>query len=82
VTAADPDEVRAYPNRSTRNYRQDPGLVIVGTLPEQVTITLRAPRSTWDELTPTMKGACHPESLRPGCRTTQVIIKPQVKVRP
>ncbi|RJP50541.1 MAG: hypothetical protein C4583_10380 [Anaerolineaceae bacterium] len=51
VTAADPDEQRAYGNTVTIEIvGQDPGLVIVGEIPKQVEITLRAPRSVWDRL--------------------------------
>jgi YbbR domain-containing protein len=51
VTSADPDEVRAFPRSiSLEIVGQDPALVIVGTLPENVNLTLRAPRSVWDKL--------------------------------
>lgn len=52
VTAADPDEVRAYPNPvGVEVIGQDPGLVIDGSLPTKVELTLRAPQSVWDQLT-------------------------------
>ena len=52
VTAADPDEVRTYPRVVPLEIiGQDPRLVIVGSLPERVNVTLRAPRSTWEQLT-------------------------------
>lgn len=52
VTTADPDEVRAYPRTIPLEVLgQDPRLVIVGTLPERVNVTLRAPRSVWEQLT-------------------------------
>jgi len=51
VTAADPDEVRAYPAPVTVEIvGQDPSLVIRGDPPAQVEVTLRAPRSVWDQL--------------------------------
>jgi YbbR domain-containing protein len=51
VTAADPDEVRAYPTPvPVEIVGQDPSLVITGDFPRQVLVTLRAPRSTWEEL--------------------------------
>ncbi len=54
VTAADPDEVRVYPRAIPLEVLgQDPRLVIVGSLPERVNVTLRAPRSTWEQLTST-----------------------------
>ncbi len=52
VTAADPDQVRAYPTPvNIEVIGQDPGLVIDGTLPKQMELTLRAPQSVWDQLT-------------------------------
>lgn len=51
VTAADPDEQRAYDNPvNIEIVGQDPGLVIVGDIPTQVEVTLRAPRSVWDRI--------------------------------
>lgn len=51
VTQSDPDEVRSLPQPVPLEViGQDPGMVIVGTLPEQVKITLRAPRSVWEQL--------------------------------
>ena len=52
VTAADPDQVRAYPNPiNIEVIGQDPGLVVDGSLPRQMVLTLRAPQSVWDQLT-------------------------------
>ncbi len=52
VTAADPDVVRAYPSPVRLDVvGQDPGLVINGSLPKSVELTLRAPQSVWDQLT-------------------------------
>lgn len=54
VTAADPDEVRVYPRPIPLEVvGQDPRLVIVGSLPERVSVSLKAPRSTWDQLSAT-----------------------------
>jgi len=51
VTAADPDEVRQFPNPiPVETIGQDPGLVITNDIPEQIELTLRAPRSVWEEL--------------------------------
>jgi YbbR domain-containing protein len=51
VTAADPDEVRAYPSPiKLEVVGQDPGLVVNGTFPTELQVTLRAPRSVWDRL--------------------------------
>jgi YbbR domain-containing protein len=52
VTAEDPDEVRTYPNPiQLEIVGQSPSLVIIGSYPKQVEVTLRAPRSVWDKLT-------------------------------
>lgn len=51
VTAANPDVTQAYPDSIDIEFiGQDPGLVMTGTVPQQVQATLRAPRSIWDEL--------------------------------
>jgi YbbR domain-containing protein len=59
VTAADPDEVRLYPSAVGLDIvGQDQGLVITSEMPKDVQLTLRAPRSVWDQLT------ARPESVR------------------
>jgi len=59
VTAADPDEVRAMPAPVSLDVvGQDPGLVVTGTLPQEVRLTIRAPQSVWSEL------ATSPDSVR------------------
>lgn len=51
VTAADPDEVRQYPDPiPIEIIGQDPGLVITGDVPKQMDLTLRAPQSVWERL--------------------------------
>ncbi len=52
VTAADPDEVRSYPYPiKIQIVGQDSGLIVSGDMPQGVQVTLRAPRSVWDQLT-------------------------------
>ncbi len=52
VTAADPNEVRVYPNPvKIQIVGQDPGLVLRGNVPQEAQVTLRAPSSVWDQLT-------------------------------
>lgn len=52
VVAADPDETRLYPRPVTiERVGQDPALLMTGSPPAQVNITLRAPRSVWQQLT-------------------------------
>jgi len=52
VSAADPNEVRTYPNPIPLEVvGQDPSLVLTSEIPSTVQVTLRAPRSVWDSLT-------------------------------
>jgi len=51
VTASDPDEMNQFPNPIPLEIiGQDPGLVLTGELPQQTTLTLRAPHSVWELL--------------------------------
>ncbi len=51
VTSTDPDEQRLFPSPIPLEIvGQDPSLVIIGELPSQVEVTLRAPRSVWTRL--------------------------------
>ncbi len=59
VTSSDPDQVRVYPSPiPVEIVGQDPSLVLTSTLPKQVEVTLRAPRSIWEKIT------AHPNSVR------------------
>lgn len=85
VTAADPDEVRSYPwPIELEVIGQDPGLIVVGHLPERVGITLRAPRSVWDEITASdgqqVRAVLDLSGL--GAGEHDLTIQAQVKVRP
>jgi YbbR domain-containing protein len=84
VTAADPDEVRAYPQPVMLEIiGQDPGLVIIGSVPDKVTITLRAPHSIWNELnagSSQVRAVLDLSGL--GAGDHNVEIQPQVQVRP
>ena len=52
VTAADPNEVRTYPNPIPLEIiGQDPSLVLTSEIPSSVEVSLRAPRSVWESLT-------------------------------
>ncbi len=52
VTAADPDETRVYPTPIPIEFvGQDPGLITIGQAPKTILVTLRAPRSVWDQFT-------------------------------
>src|SRR5688572_30259296 len=49
VTGADPDETRALTTSiPVEIIGQDPSLVINGEVPQEVRVTLRAPRSVWN----------------------------------
>lgn len=51
VTSADPDEVRIFPEAIPLEIiGKDPSLIITSEVPSEVEITLRAPRSVWDQL--------------------------------
>ena len=51
VTAADPDEVRAPLTVPITIRGQDPFLIITSDVPPVIEVTLRAPRSVWEQLT-------------------------------
>lgn len=52
VTGADPDEVRIYPDPiPLEKIGLDPSLIITSKVPASVEITLRAPKSVWEQLT-------------------------------
>ncbi|HAV78925.1 MAG TPA: hypothetical protein DCX53_16365 [Anaerolineae bacterium] len=52
VSGADPDEVRIYPDTIPLEIvGSDPSLIITSDIPTEVEITLRAPRSVWEQLT-------------------------------
>ncbi|HEX6270900.1 MAG TPA: CdaR family protein [Anaerolineales bacterium] len=51
VTAADPDEVRAPITVPLEIIGQEPSLVITNDIPSAIRVTLRAPRSVWEQLT-------------------------------
>lgn len=52
VVAADPSEVRDYPDPLPLEVRgQDPSLVLIGNLPDDILLRLSAPLSLWDRLT-------------------------------
>ncbi|RME91569.1 MAG: hypothetical protein D6770_00070 [Anaerolineae bacterium] len=84
VTDADPDEVRLYPNPiALEIIGQDPTLILTSDLPEQVEVTLRAPRSVWDRLTAeedSVRAILDLSGLGSGQHT--VPIQMQVAIRP
>lgn len=84
VTSADPDEVREYPQPVLLEIiGQDPGLVIVGSMPAQVAVTLRAPHSVWNALNASsgqVRAILDLSGLETGAHNLQIQI--QVSVRP
>lgn len=51
VTSADPNETREFPAPiPIQLIGQDPGLVTIGDLPKELSLTLRAPSSVWTKL--------------------------------
>jgi YbbR domain-containing protein len=84
VTSSDPDEIRVYPSQvNIQVVGQDPGLIINGNIPHQVEITLRAPRSVWDELTArpdSVRAILDLSGLQPGKHSLNLQI--QVDARP
>lgn len=51
VTAADPNEVRSPLAVPIEIVGQDPSLIVTSEIPAIVEVTLRAPRSVWEQLT-------------------------------
>jgi len=51
VTSANPDEVRTLISIPLEIIGQDSSLIVTSDLPSSVEVTLRAPSSTWEELT-------------------------------
>lgn len=84
VTAADPDVLRTYPSPvKIQVVGEDPGLVVKGSLPSDVQVSLRAPQSVWNGL------AGQPDSVRAvldlsGLKSGQhaVDIQVQIDARP
>jgi YbbR domain-containing protein len=84
VTAADPDEMRLYPQTIPLEIvGQDPGLVITSSIPDKISLTLRAPRSVWDKLSTTQDKARAVMDLSGlSAGQHQVTVQVQVTMRP
>jgi YbbR domain-containing protein len=84
VTAADPDIVRAYPSPvKVEVIGQDPSLVISGSIPQEVQLSLRAPQSSWNQLTArpnSVRAVLDLSGVSPGKH--RLSIQVQVDVRP
>lgn len=84
VSAADPDEVRTFPRPvPIEVIGQDPSLIRAGEIPENMTVTLRAPRSVWESLTTqenAVRAVLDLSGLSSGEHTLEVQV--QVALRP
>lgn len=83
VVSADPNEQRTLRSVELEVIGQPSDLVIVGQIPDQVRLTLRAPKSIWDQLAenPSLVRAwIDLTGLEPGEHTVEV--KSQVDIRP
>lgn len=84
VTDADPTEERTYPRSvSIELIGKDPGLVLIGNIPSQVSVTLSAPNSIWELLLreqSAVRAIADLSELGPG--THEVSIQIQVGIGP
>ena len=84
VTSSDPNEVRVYPTPiNIQIVGQDSGMIITGNVPHQVQLTLRAPRSVWDQITSkpdSVRAILDLSGLKPGQH--QMNLQIQVDERP
>ena len=83
VTAADPDEVREPIVVPVEIIGQDPSLIITSDYPPFIEVTLRAPRSAWEQLTAqenAVRAILDLSGLSAGGHTLDIQL--QVSVRP
>lgn len=83
VSASDPVEQRVYPRPITiERTGQSPSLVISSEMPDQVSVTLRAPGSVWDRLLNDknpIRAWLNLSGLEAGTYTLEVKVQPQVQ---
>ncbi|HSM69924.1 MAG TPA: CdaR family protein, partial [Anaerolineales bacterium] len=79
VVGADPDEVDVYPDTIPLEVvGNDPSLIITSDIPSEVEVTLRAPKSVWDQLTArenSVQATLDLSGLGPGEHTVDVQIR-------
>jgi YbbR domain-containing protein len=84
VTSADPDVTEVFPTPVPIEFvGQDAGLIVTGSVPQSVELTLRAPRSVWDKLTSqenVIRAVADLSGLGSGKHT--ITIQVQIEVRP
>lgn len=83
VSAADPIQQRVYPRQITiERVGQAPSLVISNEVPNQMTVTLSAPSSIWDNMLndrAPIKAWLNLSGLAPGTYTLEVKVQPQIQ---
>jgi YbbR domain-containing protein len=83
VVAADPNDQRDYPRPLSLEVRgQDPSLILLGTLPSQVSVRLSAPLSLWDQLigdTQSLQAYIDLTGLEPGEYTLPIEIESNLR---
>ncbi len=80
VTASDPDVVRVYPTPIKIDVvGQDPGLVLAKESAQSLVVTLRAPRSVWDQLT-ARPDSIHAELDLSGLGAGDHSLNPQIQI--
>lgn len=83
VTAEDPIQQRLYPRPVTiERIGQDPGLVILNDVPNQVSITLSAPGTIWDRMLSDrspLRAWIDLSGLDEGTHTVEVEVEPLIK---
>ncbi|MFH2103819.1 MAG: CdaR family protein [Chloroflexota bacterium] len=84
VSASDPDRTQDFPRQvRIEIVGQDPGLVISGSIPQNVQLTLRAPQTVWDQLISeegAIRAVADLSGLAPGTHTVEVQI--QIAITP
>ncbi len=83
VTAKDPIQERLYPRPVTiERTGQDPSLIISSGVPGQVSVTLSAPGTIWDQMlsaSSPLRAWIDLSGLGPGTHTLEVKVEPQIK---
>lgn len=80
VSSTDPVTARAYPRPvAIEIIGQDPGLLLTKPPPEQVVVTLRAPRSVWDRIIneqPPVRAFIDLSGVEEGSHTVHIRVQP------
>ncbi len=80
VSSTDPITARVFPRPvQIEVIGQDPGMLLTNDMPDQVTVTLRAPSSVWDRILngqAPVRAFIDLSGLKPGSHTVQVKVQP------